>query len=110
MRLLAYDEISQREFGNWTMGQVKAAGFLYDSSLMASDDAYEILLDGTPIDTLALQDLRGRIGIVPQDPVIFSSSALENIRYGRPEASDDEVRAAAHAAFADEFIARLPEG
>jgi len=57
-----------------------------------------------------LQTLRGRIGIVPQDAVIFSSSALDNIRYGRPEASDDEVKAAAQAAFAHEFITALPEG
>lgn len=69
-----------------------------------------ITLDGTPIQRMALQDLRERIGIVPQDPVIFSSSAMENIRYGKPGASDDEVRAAAKAAFADEFIERLPEG
>ncbi|WP_127806843.1 ABC transporter transmembrane domain-containing protein [Hydrogenophaga sp. NH-16] len=69
-----------------------------------------ITLDGTPIQRMDLQALRGRIGIVPQDPVIFSSSAMENIRYGKPGASDEEVRAAAKAAFADEFITRLPEG
>ncbi len=69
-----------------------------------------ICLDGVPIDRMRLHDLRSRIGIVPQDPVIFSGSALDNIRYGRPEASDDEVRAAAQAAFADEFIERLPQG
>jgi ATP-binding cassette subfamily B protein len=69
-----------------------------------------IVLDGTPIDAMALQALRERIGIVPQEPVIFSSSALENIRYGKPGASDEEVKAAARAAFADEFIERLPEG
>ena len=69
-----------------------------------------IVLDGTPIGQLSLQGLRDRIAIVPQDPVIFSSSALENIRYGKPQASDAEVRAAAQAAFADEFIERLPEG
>jgi ATP-binding cassette subfamily B protein len=69
-----------------------------------------IVLDGTPIDAMDLRALRERIGIVPQEPVIFSSSALENIRYGRPDASDDEVKAAARAAFADEFIQRLPEG
>jgi ATP-binding cassette subfamily B protein len=69
-----------------------------------------ISLDGTPIGQLSLQGLRDRIAIVPQDPVIFSSSALENIRYGKPQASDAEVRAAAQAAFADEFIERLPEG
>jgi len=69
-----------------------------------------IVLDGVPIRDLALQDLRQRIGIVPQDAVIFSSSALENIRYGQPGASDDEVKAAAKAAFAHEFISALPEG
>jgi ATP-binding cassette subfamily B protein len=69
-----------------------------------------IRLDGVPIHQLSLHDLRQRIGIVPQDPVIFSSSAMENIRYGKPGASDDEVRAAARAAFADEFIDMLPEG
>jgi len=67
-------------------------------------------IDGIPVTQVALADLRRRIGIVPQDSVIFSTSALENIRYGRPEASDDEVIAAAHAAFAHEFISALPEG
>jgi ATP-binding cassette subfamily B protein len=69
-----------------------------------------ILLDGVAIDQMSLHDLRERVGIVPQDPVIFSSSAMENIRYGKPGASDAEVRAAAQAAFADEFIDELPEG
>ena len=69
-----------------------------------------ILLDGQPLATLALDDLRQRIGLVPQDAVIFSTSALENIRYGRPGASDDEVRAAARAAHAEAFIDALPEG
>ena len=72
--------------------------------------AGRILLDGVPIAHMSLQALRQRIGIVPQEPVIFSASALENIRYGKPEASNEEVRAAARAAFADEFIAALPEG
>jgi len=69
-----------------------------------------IVLDGVATRELALHDLRQRIGIVPQDAVIFSSSALENIRYGKPDASDEEVKAAAQAAFADEFIRALPEG
>ena len=69
-----------------------------------------IVLDGVATRDLTLSDLRQRIGIVPQDAVIFSSSALENIRYGRPEASDEDVRAAARSAFADEFISALPEG
>jgi ATP-binding cassette subfamily B protein len=55
-------------------------------------------------------DIRARIGLVPQEPVIFAASALENIRYGRPDASDAEVRAAADAAHASEFIDRMPQG
>jgi ATP-binding cassette subfamily B protein len=69
-----------------------------------------IVLDGVPTRELSLDALRQRIGIVPQDAVIFSSSALENIRYGKPDATDDEVKAAAQAAFAHEFISELPEG
>ncbi len=69
-----------------------------------------VRLDGVPVRELALADLRGRIGIVPQDSVIFSANAMENIRYGRPEASDAEVMAAAQAAFAHDFIMALPDG
>jgi ATP-binding cassette, subfamily B, bacterial len=69
-----------------------------------------VRLDGVPVRELALADLRGRIGIVPQDSVIFSANAMENIRYGRPEASDAEVMAAAEAAFAHDFITALPDG
>ena len=69
-----------------------------------------IALDGVATKDMSLTDLRQRVGIVPQDAVIFSTSALENIRYGKPDATDDEAKAAAKAAFADEFITRLPEG
>jgi len=69
-----------------------------------------IRLDGVPTRDMLLADLRQHIGIVPQDAVVFSSSALENIRYGRPDASDEEVKAAAVAAFADGFINDLPQG
>ncbi len=69
-----------------------------------------IQLFGAPIEELSLQALRGAIAVVPQDAVIFSSSALENIRYGKPDASDNEVKQAAKDAFADEFISQLPEG
>lgn len=69
-----------------------------------------ILIDGVPINELALDELRGHIGLVPQDAVIFSATALENIRYGNPGASEEAVRGAARAAFADEFINALPEG
>ena len=69
-----------------------------------------MVVDGERVDRVSLDALRGRIGIVPQDSVIFSADAMENIRYGRADATDDEVRAAARAAIADEFIERLPEG
>jgi ATP-binding cassette, subfamily B, bacterial len=69
-----------------------------------------ILLDGVDIKQLSLHDLRGAIGIVPQDTIIFSANALENIRYGKSDASDAEVVAAAKLAAAHEFIERLPEG
>ena len=69
-----------------------------------------IVLDGVDTRQMSLQALRQRVGIVPQDAVIFSTSALENIRYGRPDATDAEVRAAATAAFADGFVSALPQG
>ena len=69
-----------------------------------------IRLNGQDIRQLSLHDLRRGIAIVPQDPVIFSANALENIRYGRATASDDDVLRAARAALVDEFIERLPEG
>jgi ATP-binding cassette subfamily B protein len=70
----------------------------------------ELLLDGVPITQMDLQALRQRIGVVPQEAVVFSGTVMENIRYGRPEATEAEVMAAAHAAFAQEFIAELPSG
>jgi ATP-binding cassette subfamily B protein len=70
----------------------------------------QIALDGVDITQLDLADLRNTIGIVPQDTVIFSANALENIRYGRFDATDDEVIAAAKMAAAHEFIEKLPEG
>ena len=72
--------------------------------------AGRILMDGTNIADVDPIALRARIGIVPQDTVVFSADAMENIRYGRADASDEDVKAAAKAAMADEFIARLPEG
>ena len=68
-----------------------------------------IRINGQDIRQLRLHDLRKDIAIVPQDPVIFSANALENIRYGRPGATDEEVMAAAKAAVASEFIERLPD-
>ena len=69
-----------------------------------------IVLDGVDLARADPLEVRRRIGIVPQDTVLFSADALENIRYGRASASDEEVKAAARAAVADEFIERLPEG
>ncbi len=69
-----------------------------------------VRIDSIAVRELALEALRGRIGIVPQDSVIFSADAMANIRYGRPEASDAEVVAAAQAAFAHDFICALPDG
>jgi ATP-binding cassette, subfamily B, bacterial len=69
-----------------------------------------IRYNGQDIRELTLHELRNNIAIVSQDPVIFSANALENIRYGRPEASDYEVMAAARSAQVEEFIHRLPEG
>lgn len=72
--------------------------------------AGRIYVDGVDIATASPQDVRGRIGIVPQETVIFGASARDNIRFGRPEATDAEVEAAAQAAAADLFIRELPEG
>ena len=70
----------------------------------------EVLLDGVPIEKMDLHALRQRIGVVPQEAVVFSGTVFENIRYGKPDATLDEVMAAANAAFAQEFIAELPQG
>ncbi|MEM7651853.1 MAG: ABC transporter transmembrane domain-containing protein [Pseudomonadota bacterium] len=70
----------------------------------------EIRLDGVPLAEVDPLDIRARIGLVPQEPVIFGTSALENIRFGRPDASDEEVEAAARAASAHAFITDLPDG
>ncbi|HEY0877834.1 MAG TPA: ABC transporter transmembrane domain-containing protein [Zeimonas sp.] len=69
-----------------------------------------IRFDGVDLRALDLADLRGAIGLVSQDSVVFSADAMENIRYGRLEATDAEVIDAARAANADEFIERLPDG
>jgi ATP-binding cassette subfamily B protein len=69
-----------------------------------------IRVDGIDLRRPRLTDLRARIAVVPQDAVIFSGSILDNVRYGRPEATEDEARAAARAAFVEEFVQKLPEG
>jgi ATP-binding cassette subfamily B protein len=69
-----------------------------------------ITLNGQDIRELKLETLRSMIAVVPQDPVIFSANAMENIRYGRPYATDAEVMIAAKAAQVDEFMQQLPQG
>ena len=69
-----------------------------------------ISLDGVPIKTTGPRELRSRIALVPQDSVVFAATARENIRFGRPDATDAEVERAADLAHATEFLRRLPGG
>ncbi|WPY94311.1 ABC transporter transmembrane domain-containing protein [Limimaricola variabilis] len=69
-----------------------------------------ITLDGVDLRDMARPDFRRRMALVPQDPVIFADTARENIRFGRPDATDEEVEAAARAAAAHEFLVALPQG
>ena len=73
-------------------------------------DSGTVALDGVDLREADPQAVRGRMALVPQDPVVFAASAWDNIRYGRPEASDDEVRAAADAAAATGFLDAQAEG
>jgi ATP-binding cassette, subfamily B, bacterial len=69
-----------------------------------------VLIDGVDVRTADPQAVRGRIAVVPQEPVIFAASVWDNVRYGRPDASDADVRDACEAAYASEFLTRLPQG
>jgi ATP-binding cassette subfamily B protein len=69
-----------------------------------------VLIDGVDVRDVAAASLRQQIGLVLQDTFLFSASVMDNIRFGRPEATDDEVKAAARLAHAEEFIQRLPQG
>jgi ATP-binding cassette subfamily B protein len=69
-----------------------------------------VRIDGLDLKALRPEDVRAQIGLVPQDTVLFGATARENIRYGRPDATDAEIEAAARAAAADEFVRALPEG
>jgi len=73
-------------------------------------DAGRVTIDGVDLRDLARADFRRAIALVPQDPVVFAASARENIRFGRPDATDAEVEAAARAAAAHDFLSALPEG
>jgi len=69
-----------------------------------------VLFGGKDIRTLAPQDLRQQIAVVPQQPALFTADVMYNIRYGNPDASDNDVIAAAKAAYAHDFISKLPQG
>jgi len=69
-----------------------------------------VLVDDVPVREADPAQVRARIALVPQEPVIFAASVADNVRYGRPGATDDEVRAACEAAYANEFVDRLPQG
>jgi ATP-binding cassette subfamily B protein/subfamily B ATP-binding cassette protein MsbA len=73
-------------------------------------DAGRVLLDGVDLREIRVRSLRAAIGLVPQSPLLFPASLAENIRYGRPEASDEEVHRAAELAAVAGFAARLPQG
>jgi ATP-binding cassette, subfamily B, bacterial len=73
-------------------------------------DSGRVLIDDRRLADLRPEDVRGQIGLVPQDTVLFGASARENIRYGKPGATDAEIEAAAVAAAADEFLRKLPQG
>jgi ATP-binding cassette, subfamily B, bacterial len=73
-------------------------------------DSGRVLIDDRRLADLRPEDIRAQIGLVPQETVLFGASARENIRYGRPTATDAEIEAAAVAAAADEFLRRLPQG
>jgi ATP-binding cassette subfamily B protein len=69
-----------------------------------------VTIDGVDLKAADPAAVREHLAVVPQDPVIFATSVLENVRYGRPSATEAEVRAACDAAYATEFIERIPEG
>ena len=73
-------------------------------------DRGQVTLDGVALNAMARDTFRREIALVPQDPVIFADTARENIRFGRPDATDAEVEAAAKAAAAHDFLSKLPEG
>ena len=111
----AIDSIDLRVDAGTSLALVGSSGAgkstLFDLLLRFYDPTEgRILLDGVDISSVSPEVLRQRFAIVPQQPRLFTGTLLDNIRYGSEEASDEEVRAAARAAFAEEFITRLPQG
>ncbi|WP_340122733.1 ABC transporter transmembrane domain-containing protein [Methylobacter svalbardensis] len=115
MQTIALDDISLNIVSGEVVALVGPSGAgkstLFQLLLRFYDTTHgTISFNGRDIRQLSLHELRNKIAIVPQDSVIFSANAMENIRYGRPSASDDEVMAAAKSAQVEEFIKRLPDG
>ena len=111
----ALDDISLEVKAGMTLALVGPSGAgkstLLDLMLRFYDPQEgSIRFEGIELRELDLEDLRRHIALVPQQPVLFSSSVLENLQYGRPEASEKEIRLAAQQAHAEEFIRELPEG
>jgi ATP-binding cassette subfamily B protein len=112
---LAMDDFSLEIEPGDTLAIVGPSGAGKSTSFQLLLRFYDVLsgaiqVDGKDISSLDPRELRRQIGLVPQETVLFGESAMENIRYGRPEASDEEVKQAAVMAAADEFIEYLPEG
>jgi len=112
---LAIDQVSLALQAGQSMALVGTSGAgkstLVDLILRFYDlKSGSICFDGVDIRQLDPQVLRQQMALVPQQPVLFTGTVMENIRYGRPGASDEDVRVAAQAAYASEFIARLPHG
>ncbi len=112
---LALDNVSYQIETGQTVAIVGPSGAGKSTSMQLLLRFYDpraghISIDGIDIKSTDPRELRRQIGLVPQETVLFGTSAMENIRFGRPGASDDDVRAAAEAAAADEFIDQLPDG
>ncbi|MEL7346187.1 MAG: ABC transporter transmembrane domain-containing protein [Pseudomonadota bacterium] len=113
--IAAMDGVSFRAAPGETLALVGPSGAGKTTALQLlmrfyDPDGGRILLDGVPVRDMSLTALRRQIAVVPQEPVIFADSVRANIRFGRPEATDAEIEAAAEAAAAAGFIEALPEG